>query len=282
MSTIGGNSSQSVVQLSIYMVPVFLAMITFSFAVCALFAVSLWESMLHTTWNILYDFPSNGYLGVPSASTPKEIFVYVLRLTYLYRGSTLDFEKAHLVLVLLGVDDVRQTAFRVPWTFFSTAPGSNVHSKFEREGGTVKFLLIRERPLMHLEKVAITHDHVGAQLVCIMHFSVCFFSNLCHLAHQNLTAVEIHQTTKSEGYKAFIASPNLIESVNPKEAVKLEVKLMSLPLEGEFTLDDECTTVLDFTGPLYLFLSVVTYKVTNSLMNLYNWNVKPTYAKWRG
>lgn len=163
----GGAASSSllVVHLSIYLVPIFLALLFFAFALCALFAASLCESMLNSTWNILYDYSSTG--GAGAGAAPKKTFIYVVRLGYLYRSSTIDFGKTHLALVLLGVDDLCQTAFRVPWTFLNATRGGNVHSKTEQDGGTLKFLLIRDRPLMHLEKIAVTHDHLEAQMVCV-------------------------------------------------------------------------------------------------------------------
>ena len=162
------TNSSDVVQLSIYLVPSFLAILSLAFTLAALFAATFSESMLHATWNVLYDMPSSGGfgggVGVGAKAGPKETFIYVIRLWYQYRGSTIDFASTHLGLVLLGVDDTRQTAFRLPWAFLSAGP-HNVHCTFDQEGGTVKFLLIRERPLLHLEKIAFTHDHVGAQLV---------------------------------------------------------------------------------------------------------------------
>lgn len=60
-----------------------------------------------------------------------------------------------------------------------------------------------------------------------------------------------------------------------------ECKLLPLPLEGEFTLDEGCTSVLDLIGPVYLFVSLVTYQVTAFLTEYYSKvSVKPTYAKW--
>lgn len=266
------TNSSDVVQLSIYLVPSFLAILSLAFTLAALFAATFSESMLHATWNVLYDMPSSGGFGGGSmggvgvlpagakAAGPKETFIYVIRLWYQYRGSTIDFASTHLGLVLLGVDDTRQTAFRLPWAFLSAGP-HNVHCTFDQEGGTVKFLLIRERPLLHLEKIAFTHDHVGAQL--------------------NLVSVEVQQTTKSEGYQAPVGAA--VASVSLEVAVKRQAfasKLVTLPLEGEFTVEVG-TTLLDFIGPLYLYLSVVTNLVADYLVAYYgDWSVKPTYVKW--
>lgn len=183
------TNSSDMVQLSIYLVPSFLAILSLAFTLAALFAATFSESMLHATWNVLYDMPSSGGFGggvgvlpagAKAAAGPKETFIYVIRLWYQYRGSTIDFASTHLGLVLLGVDDTRQTAFRLPWAFLSAGP-HNVHCTFDQEGGTVKFLLIRERPLLHLEKIAFTHDHVGAQLVRSLPFVYVIRTSLSFL-----------------------------------------------------------------------------------------------------
>lgn len=93
--------------------------------------------------------------------------------------------------------------------------------------------------------------------------------------------MEVQQTTKSEGYQAPVGAA--VASVSLEVAVKRQAfasKLVTLPLEGEFTVEVG-TTLLDFIGPLYLYLSVVTNLVADYLVAYYgDWSVKPTYVKW--
>ncbi len=118
---------------SVYLTPAAYAALTLAGILCAIFAATFDQSLFHRSWNTLYDFSSEN----------KNQFTYVVRVSYFYRKTTIDFGKTSLVMQLqLATSDGRsgpRVTIRIPPFFFE----QNKHNSVDSEGGIIKFLLIR-------------------------------------------------------------------------------------------------------------------------------------------
>lgn len=116
------------IDFSIYLLPGSFAVLNFVACLTALLATYFDKSLFHNSWNILYQLTDF-----------KTQYIYIIRLAYYYRKSTIDFSKTSLILQLTEVNDIARTTIRIPPKFFD----QNKHNEFNQDQGTIKFLLIR-------------------------------------------------------------------------------------------------------------------------------------------
>lgn len=121
------NSASSV--FSVYLLPAAFAVLNFAACLCALLATYFDKSLLHYSWNILYQFQNDF----------QTQYIYIVRLVYYYRKSTVDFNRTSVILQLSEVNGIARSTLRIPAKFF----GQNKHNTFTRDRSTIKFLLIR-------------------------------------------------------------------------------------------------------------------------------------------
>lgn len=97
---------------------------------------------------------------------------------------------------------------------------------------------------------------------------------------QNLAFVAVQESTKNDGYMVVMEQP--IRSLSYEDMEREQMFSVShqvnMELDGDFAIKNT-DTALEFTGPIYLYLSVLSKTVTNYLVAFYqDWSNKKDFT----
>lgn len=90
----------------------------------------------------------------------------------------------------------------------------------------------------------------------------------------------VQESTKNDGYMVGIEQPirsYSIEEMKQKQNFSVSHQ-MNMELDGDFAIKGT-DTALEFTGPIYLYLSVLSKYITNYLIAFYqDWSNKKDFS----